>query len=706
MFRPLLAASSFALLSLLPAVALAHGGTFRGPGGAIPPLLRPPTDPTPPPPPPPTGGPPVTNPDPMPPPTNGTPVQPQPPPPITEPGGGAPSRPRKPSITQDSWVYWWAENSAEILRLKEALYRLRITGGGGLGAIGGATGDETDAMRPTEAANRSIVVPALLRAIDPARLGAPGTRTDADALGAALIALAKVTDDPSHWKTILAGVVDPATGKMEKRQPVLVREAAATALGLLRRESPQRQFDAKDYDAVRDACFAIFEDDEQLLRTRCMAMISVGLLGGMPTRRGPVTADGGAPAGTQDPAAPDATGRIVALLDRKFPSADYPVALLAALGLQAPTSASFAVLDLLEQAMLRGKWGKAAVDPVASCWATLALGRLAGSERVRPLLLALGAGSVSIDVRRSAAIALGRVGMRLDPVARRALVEDLARALASVHDAMARAFGVMSVARLLALEAQEGGADVLVAKGARAAEDLVRLADDGPYALRSYGALALGLVLRAMGDHPSEVAWAAWSEKALGALRRGFEGAGLDPRNRAAFAVGLGLAKDLPSSKTLLAAVADPQEDPELRGYAAVAVGLFGVGPKEAPAVIERAMKERKDEDLRLQCATALGLLGTSGAVDLLLSELKVAEGQVVLGQIVLALGRIGDARVLPRLVEMADDRSLPDPTRAMVIVALGVVGDLELVPTLARLATDANYRATSDAIAEVLTIL
>ena len=50
----------------------AHGGQFRGPGGAVDPRLREPTDPTPPTPPKPSGGPPVT------------------PPPTNTPGGSAP----------------------------------------------------------------------------------------------------------------------------------------------------------------------------------------------------------------------------------------------------------------------------------------------------------------------------------------------------------------------------------------------------------------------------------------------------------------------------------------------------------------------------------------------------------------------------------------------------------------------------------------
>lgn len=706
MKRLMLAALSFALLPLaLPSSAYAHGGVFRGPGGAIPPGLRPPSDPTPPPPPPVTQGPPETTPsDPMrPPPGTTNPVAPPPPPVTTDPGSGGPNRPKRAAVTHDSWVYWWASNAPEILRLKEALYRLRTSPDSPLGAIGNAAGNESDATRATEKETRAIVVPALLKLI---AAGAPGSdlKVDEDARSSALLALAKVTDDPAHARTILAAVVDKETGKRNGIEPVLVRESAALALGLLRRSPAAKRFDGREYDAVRDACFAIFEDEDQAPRTRCFAMFSVGMLGDAPTRRGVAATDGAAPA--TGAVEPDASARIVSLLDRRYTHPDYPIALLVALGLQPPTSVPPAVQDLLEQATLRARWGKTPVDSFTSSYAALALGRVGGPERSKPLLLALTARSMTPEVRRSAAIALGRVGLRLDAPDRRALVEDVARSLPSVNDTMAQAFGWMSVARLLAEEAESGSPEALLAKGARAAEDMIRLADDGPYALRSYGALALGLVLRSVGDRPDELGWAAWAEKAKAALRRGFESPSLDARNRAAFAVGLGLAKDLAARKALLAAVADGNGDSELRGYAAVAVGLLALPSKESSDVLERAMKDSRDDELRVQCAVGLGLLGTRGVVDLLLDELTKGGGQVLLGQVVLALGRIGDARVLPRLVGLAMDRTTPDPVRAMAVACLGLVGDLEPVPTLALLSTDVNYRATTDSLAEALTIL
>ena len=98
---------------VIPTVATdahAHGGQYRGPGGALPPNLREPHDPTPPPPPPPTGDPttppttppvdrpngPLTGPDTPPPTQSGTP---------TFTGGKGRPQGGKATITADSWVF-------------------------------------------------------------------------------------------------------------------------------------------------------------------------------------------------------------------------------------------------------------------------------------------------------------------------------------------------------------------------------------------------------------------------------------------------------------------------------------------------------------------------------------------------------------------------------------------------------------------------
>ena len=124
--------SILAFVAVLAASALltsdlwAHGGQFRGPGGAVPPGMREPSDPTPPPPPPPSG-PPTT------PSTPTTPGGPAPSMPTTpNPAGPATPTPNAPtqgpgrkgpaSIGFENWVFWYHNNKEGIENLKESLY--------------------------------------------------------------------------------------------------------------------------------------------------------------------------------------------------------------------------------------------------------------------------------------------------------------------------------------------------------------------------------------------------------------------------------------------------------------------------------------------------------------------------------------------------------------------------------------------------------
>src|SRR5262245_3436162 len=158
----LLAATPCVVLAASPSSSWAHGGIYQGPGGAVPPHLRDPSDPVPPPPPPPSG--PTTPPDTTgptgPTPTPGpvtppTPPAPQPPT-VTPPDGSGGVGPRRgTSIGFDDWTFWWAYEAPSILRVKEEIYRLRISPQGGF-ALGEVRG-RTDAHRATEVSIRETL---------------------------------------------------------------------------------------------------------------------------------------------------------------------------------------------------------------------------------------------------------------------------------------------------------------------------------------------------------------------------------------------------------------------------------------------------------------------------------------------------------------------------------------------------------------------
>ena len=71
-----------------------------------------------------------------------------------------------------------------------------------------------------------------------------------------------------------------------------------------------------------------------------------------------------------------------------------------------------------------------------------------------------------------------------------------------------------------------------------------------------------------------------------------------------------------------------------------------------------------------------------------------------------LALAKIGDARAVEPMIALLKDKKEQDLTRALACAGLGVIGDLEWLPSLSRISLDVNYRASTDAINEVLSLI
>jgi len=160
------------------------------------------------------------------------------------------------------------------------------------------------------------------------------------------------------------------------------------------------------------------------------------------------------------------------------------------------------------------------------------------------------------------------------------------------------------------------------------------------------------------------------------------------------------------SKKELVKILSDGSADKELRGYAAVALGMIRNPAADVVKAVKDALKERSSEELRLQCAIALGLLGQADAIPLLVTELNEADTMNVQGQVVVALAKIGDSRAIDPLVKLLKDNGKSDVTRAIACAGLGLIGDLEMIPSLSHISKDINYRAACDVINEVLSIL
>ncbi len=680
--------ASFALLAVA-SNAWAHGGQFKAPGGAVDPGQRAPEDPTPPPPPPPTGPPPTT-PSPSDPgkPSSG-PVTPPPsaPPPATgtgpgEIGSGLGARKTAP-LSYDQWVFWYAYNNGELENLKESLYALVATdtplavmGTGG----GGNTGGEThDVKRKIE----TDLIPAMLWARVPENAG----YTDIES--AAYIGLAKMTKDPAHIDILREG--------LNKKFDKIIKESAALSLGLLRRTKPEDQFlSGSDLDRVRGILFDVVEDKDYEERVRCFAAFSLGLLGDQPA---------GTATGTDTNKAAEHTARLFELAQRDYPAELVP-ALLTAISLQDPSTVTNEQRQILRDCILKGKLGRAdAKGVIVGSEAAAALGRVGDASDVELLIRAIGSRRTDIYMESSCAIALGRLARLIDTTKRTELAKGLIAYIKKSKNQQAINFALISLAYIAMEDVKAGKTDAFTV--AKVGEFLLDSATSGKPLEKPYGALAISLVCRQITNEPTVNVYGDFRHKAMTVLKEGTSSGKMTSRDQAAFVIGIGIAQDFDSAPLLVDILKDRKTHWEKLGYAAVALGMAKPGgDRVAAEMIRKILLDTNEEELKVRCATALGLLKDRGALDLLISELEKAETQSLKGQLAVAIAKIGDARSIEPLVTRMKNKKEKELTRAIVTAALGVIGDMELVPSLFRITQDINYRAMNDSRNEIVSIL
>ena len=664
--------------------AFAHGGQYRGPGGAVPPNQRQPTDPQPPPPPPPSGTP-VTKPPTTggpPQPTSG-PVTPDPvgPPTTTEPPMGATRRGGRGSLGYETWPFWYHNNKAVIENLKHALYARSTTDNPMTEVGGGNLSNRSDATQGTRSLVKSTVIPALLWAMDPDNAGG------ADTESAAYIALAKMTEDPEHIELIKKGL------DLDRKHSLVIRESAAIALGLLRRSEKADQLDAVELDRTRAFLFDVFENDRYQARTRGFAALAIGLLGDQPSGSGSYEGHSAT------------THRLFSLLDAPYKNYDLQIGLLMAVGLQPKDSISTAQRDILRRCVNKGRMYRKDVPAITRSYAALTLGRVGVARDLMTLQRVLNSKRIrDVNIKRSAAIGIGQLARSVSGEERAEIAQTLLRSLPRVKDASAKNFVVMSLSDLVVMDVKQDRTDVL--GGTRVGRYLLQTAEDGRYTERPFAALALARIGAAIGEETTLELYGEFRSDSITVLQKGLMSKALDKRNRAAFAASLGMLGDRGSIGNLTALVADRTEDKELRGYSALALGLIGDAKKSVLRPIRAALKERSSAELALHTSTALGLLKDRQGVPILLKELSLAKSQYVKGQIVLALARIGDARAIEPMVALLKDKNDQQLTRALACAGLGVIGDLEWLPSFSRIRLDVNYRASTDLINEVLSLI
>jgi HEAT repeat protein len=695
MRRILTALASLALVSSAPplvASAFAHGGSYRGPAGEVPPDSREPSDP----PPPPEGGGPQTPGGEQPGgPTTGGPEVGGP----TTPGGGgaggpatggAPSsggpsqggggggapttssggkRPAARGLGYEDWTFWWNYNKDEILQLKSAVKKMQ-TGPktGSTGVFGGGRSSVGKAIKsPTEEAIQTKIVP-LLREL----LEASPKDISFHIQGAAELGLAKIGDE-----TIVETLKKMALNS-DKEYPQEVVESAGLGFGLLQKDTPEIR--AFLIDLVKD-------QSKDGTRLRSFSAIALGLLQDK---------------NDKDKAALTAMFEVVS---RKEPGVDVQPACLLSVGLNGNDTAVPELMSIATTGKSSLK-GALEVDDTAISYAIGALGKIgrpgldgAGKETVivDALMTMLEKGKkLGTNPRRSAAIALGQIGPACgDSKVQRKVVDTLRVVADDAEDTQERNFAIMSLGRIGATK----GVDADTRKNTIVI--LKKQLEKGKGLTPPFAALALGLIGRQIADETGS----APEDEIRKPLREKFEKQEGEPRSLGAYAIASGLVRDPLAVPKMLEYLKNKGGDKKTRGYCAVALGM--IGSLEAGDAIKSALKDDADRELRTQTAVAAGLLNDPTAIKEVVGILTDPNSSnYELGSAALALGQIGDESAISALTDIVKDKKFPDLTRALATVALGQIGDRRDVPTLARLATDINYRAHVPAITELLDIL
>ena len=677
MKKLLLLASFLSLGALgLQDITTGHGGTYRGPGDTVPPgggggggggggTTPGPSGPSQP-------GP--SGPD------SGRPTGPQPGGngpsrgPVTPPGGGGTDR------TQ--WQFWWGFNQDPYLNLKQHIHGPRtITGSDDFYLGFGQREEARDTLAPSEQTIREKIVPALLQALR--------TETNNDIVTGALIALAKIGDDANEsgesafQQVILEFLDDPSQE---------IAETAAVCLGILGnpRSVPLLEALALDLDEGRRR---VGKESGVNIRTRSFATFGLGQIGNR----------------CNDHAVRQ---RIVDILwgiceSPRQSTRDLKVSALVAMGLvpldaaaasgaddldqRAPTTRQEQVEYLLDffadekdktkHYLVRAHAPRAIVRLLEGLEDTALKDRAV--EVLAPYVDKRGNGGVS-ELRQSASLAFGMLGDLDQDEADRTIRASLRQAVGNA-DVMVKHFSVLAMGQV---GGRPGEGEEPGAAAAEVRKFLANQLSRGKSSVEPWAALAIGVMERGQRDHELEPNREALRNlRALLAKERSASNAG-------AFAIALGIAGDLASEHVLLQRLKDISGD-EVRGHLAIGLGLMG--SDSARETIQEVVAESKYRgELLKQAAIALGLLGDGRLVTQLVGMLEEAKTLTTQAAIASALGFIGDNRSVDPLIAMLEREDITDRARGFAAVALGIVADKEALPWNAKFSVDCNYLANT----------
>ncbi len=506
---------------------------------------------------------------------------------------------------------------------------------------------------------------------------------DPDLIAAAVLALAKTTSEPADVESILSLSDDPA-------RPRLVLEAAAIAPGLIRRTDPKLRFDPSLLDKARAKCLAIFDGRTQgSQRVRALAALAVGLLGDQP--RMPGVAD-----------APrlDVAWELLSRL-KAADDLDDEVALVVALGLQAPVAVARDVADALRGLASTGTLAARPRRSAVQAHAIVAYARIGGPEASGLLVRFLRAPHEENDLRHAAMAALGVVAPKLYPLARTAAATEVA-AHAEKGNPETVGLALLTLGRLFGAAFQDPVDHTTLASPAAAL--LLRQIDDGGPA-RNVAVLATGLALRPVPAPEMDAPSSMFRLKAVDALSK-LDDDRSDPALRGVAFLALGLARNAPSAPRLTALVGRRDIDVALRARAAAALGLLGVRSTELFEALRAALDPKVPDGVRREAARSLGFLGDVAALPALVGDVKANLSDAVRSRAAAGLGALHRTAAVDPLIELACDRSAGDLARAVTVAALGLLADPERVRSLSLLASDLGGALVTEALGQAMALM
>ncbi|MBL8842109.1 MAG: HEAT repeat domain-containing protein [Planctomycetes bacterium] len=292
------------------------------------------------------------------------------------------------------------------------------------------------------------------------------------------------------------------------------------------------------------------------------------------------------------------------------------------------------------------------------------------------------------DLRRSLALALGRLATLADEAVFTALTEAVVRS----NDDQTRHFALYALAELGArdadIAAHEAEHDVLEAFLLRELTQPKRITH------QPHAALALGLYLQ-------NRALPAETRERIGRKLQEMLTTQSNPSYQGAMALALGWS-DCQAALPALLQLLEKTNDTGLKGYLAQALALLHADGT-APLLRAKLDAAGLEPRTRLQYARALAMLRDHDAVEPLLRLLQHGATLIESTAAAQALGQLRDRAAFEPLLALAADPQQSPLARGLAVTALGLLADPDPQPWNAALGRDVNYRAKVAALAELL---